>query len=118
MGRLKCRTSVARRLPWSRIEQDLSPAFAHQDRPAKAEVVADLLGEHALEFGGGVSTGVRHQIAQVFDLIGFRFYFWHYTAVSRRCREGASSPRVSKISRWMGSSSPTPTARSWLGRVT
>ncbi len=63
-------------------------------------------------------AGVRHQIAQVFDLIGFQFYFWHYTAVSRRCREGASSPRVSKISRWMGSSSPTPTARSWLGRVT
>ncbi len=65
-----------------------------------------------------LATGVRHQIAQVFDLIGFQFYFWHYTAVSRRCREGASSPRVSKISRWMGSSSPTPTARSWLGRVT
>ena len=65
-----------------------------------------------------LATRVRHQIAQVVDLIGFRFDFWHYTAASRRCRVGASSPRVSKISRWMGSSSPTPTARSWLGRMT
>jgi hypothetical protein len=51
-------------------------------------------------------TGVRHKIAQVVDLLGFQFHFWHYTAVSKRCRVGASSPRVSKISRWMGSSSP------------
>lgn len=54
---------LARRLPWSRIEQDLSPAFAHQDRPAKAEVVADLLGEHALEFGGGVSNAGRPRLS-------------------------------------------------------
>ena len=54
---------LARQLPWDRIEQALAPKFAHQDRPAKAAVVADLLGEHALEFGGGVSNAGRPRLS-------------------------------------------------------
>jgi IS5 family transposase len=54
---------LARQLPWDRIEQALAPTFAHQDRPAKAEVVADLLGERTLEFGGGVSNAGRPRLS-------------------------------------------------------
>jgi transposase, IS5 family len=54
---------LARRLPWDRIEQALAPAFAHRDRPANAEMVTDLLGEHALEFGGGVSNAGRPRLS-------------------------------------------------------
>ena len=43
-------------LAWARIEAALAPKFTHQDRPARQEVVGDLLGEHAVEFGGGVSN--------------------------------------------------------------
>jgi IS5 family transposase len=42
-------------LPWSRIEAALAPNFTHQDRTPKEERTADLLGEHAVQFGGGVS---------------------------------------------------------------
>jgi IS5 family transposase len=54
---------LAIRLPWGRIEQALEPVFAHQDRPAKAAVVDDLLGEHAVEFGGGVSNAGRPRLS-------------------------------------------------------
>ena len=54
---------LARQLPWDRIEQTLAPKFTHQDRPAKAAVVADLLGEHALEFGGGISNAGRPRLS-------------------------------------------------------
>jgi IS5 family transposase len=49
---------LARQLPWDRIEQSLAPKFTHQDRPARQEVADDLLGEHQVEFGGGVSNAV------------------------------------------------------------
>ena len=54
---------LARQLPWDRIEQALAPKFTHQDRPAKAAVVADLLGEHAQEFGGGISNAGRPRLS-------------------------------------------------------
>jgi IS5 family transposase len=54
---------LARQLPWDRIEQALAPKFAHQDRPAKPGIVVDLLGEHALEFGGGVSNAGRPRLS-------------------------------------------------------
>ncbi len=54
---------LARQLPWARIEQALAPKFTHQDRPAKAAVVADLLGEHAVEFGGGISNAGRPRLS-------------------------------------------------------
>ena len=50
---------LAARLPWARIEAALAPKFMHQDRAAKAQRVEDLLGEHAVEFGGGVSAAGR-----------------------------------------------------------
>ena len=53
---------LAARLPWQRIEQALAPKFAHQDRPAKQRSSADLLGEHEVEFGGGVSNAGRPRL--------------------------------------------------------
>ena len=54
---------LARQLPWDRIKQALAPKFAHQDRPAKQAIVGDLLGEHELEFGGGVSNAGRPRLS-------------------------------------------------------
>lgn len=54
---------LASQLPWDRIEQALAPKFAHQDRPAKQAIVGDLLGEHELEFGGGVSNAGRPRLS-------------------------------------------------------
>ena len=54
---------LARQLPWDRIEQALAPKFAPQDRAAKPAVVSDLLGEHALEFGGGISNAGRPRLS-------------------------------------------------------
>ena len=54
---------LARQLPWDRIEQALAPKFEHQDRPARQEMVGDLLGEHAVEFGGGVSNAGRPRLS-------------------------------------------------------
>jgi IS5 family transposase len=54
---------LTRQLPWDRIELALAPKFTHQDRPAKAAVVADLLGEHAVEFGGGISNAGRPRLS-------------------------------------------------------
>ena len=51
------------RLPWARIEAALAPNFAHLDRPARQELVGDLLGEHAVEFGGGVSNAGRPRLS-------------------------------------------------------
>ena len=53
---------LAGRLPWARIEAALAPKFTHQDRPLRQEVVGDLLGEHAVEFGGGVSNAGRPRL--------------------------------------------------------
>src|SRR5512137_1342335 len=54
---------LARQLPWDRIEQALAPKFTHQDRPARQEVADDLLGEHQVEFGGGVSNAGRPRLS-------------------------------------------------------
>ena len=54
---------LASRLPWARIEAALAPNFAHQNRPARQEWVGDLLGEHAVEFGGGVSNAGRPRLS-------------------------------------------------------
>ena len=53
---------LAGRLPWDRIEQALAPKFVHQHRPTKKARAADLLGEHAVEFGGGVSNAGRPRL--------------------------------------------------------
>lgn len=51
------------RLPWARIEAALAPKFMHQDRPAQQERSGDLFGEHAVEFGGGVSNAGRPRLS-------------------------------------------------------
>jgi IS5 family transposase len=54
---------LASRLPWGDIERVLAPKFAHVARPASKEQVADLLGEHDVEFGGGVSAAGRPRLS-------------------------------------------------------
>jgi IS5 family transposase len=54
---------LAARLPWARIEQALAPKFERQMRPSTQEVVDDLLGEHAMDFGGGVSNAGRPRLS-------------------------------------------------------
>ena len=46
---------LAGRLPWARIEAALAPKFTHQDRPARQEVVGDLLGAAGIK-GANFST--------------------------------------------------------------
>ena len=50
-------------LPWSRIEAALAPNFTHQDRTPKEQRTADLLGEHAVQFGGGISAAGRPRLS-------------------------------------------------------
>jgi len=50
-------------LPWERIEAALAPNFTHQDRTPKEERTEDLLGEHAVQFGGGVSPAGRPRLS-------------------------------------------------------
>ncbi len=47
---------LARRLHWDHIEQVLAPKFARRDRAGRQVFVDDLLGQHQVEFGGGVSN--------------------------------------------------------------
>lgn len=54
---------LAARLPWPRIEQALASKFERQRRPKMQGVVEDLLGEHVLEFGGGVSNAGRPRLS-------------------------------------------------------
>jgi transposase, IS5 family len=54
---------LARQLPWDRIEKALALKFEHQDRPARQEIATDLLGEHEVEFGGGVSNAGRPRLS-------------------------------------------------------
>ncbi len=55
-------TVLARQLPWDRIEQTLAPKFLHQDRAARQVVIGDLLGQHQVEFGGGISKAGRPRL--------------------------------------------------------
>ena len=50
------------RLPWPQIEQVLTPHFARRSRPAGSEIAQDMLGEHQVEFGGGVSSAGRPRL--------------------------------------------------------
>jgi IS5 family transposase len=54
---------LARRLPWDRIEQALAPKFAHRVRAGRQVIVDDLLGQHQVEFGGGVSNAGRPRLS-------------------------------------------------------
>lgn len=54
---------LAGRLPWTRIERALAPKFERRAHPARQEVVSDLLGEHAVEFGAGVSNAGRPRLS-------------------------------------------------------
>jgi len=54
---------LARQLPWDRIEQALAPKFAYRDRAGRQVIVDDLLGQHEVEFGGGVSNAGRPRLS-------------------------------------------------------
>jgi IS5 family transposase len=54
---------LARQLPWDRIEKALAPKFEHQIRPVRQEIATDLLGEHEVEFGGGLSNAGRPRLS-------------------------------------------------------
>lgn len=53
---------LSARLPWAAIEAALVTKFAHQDRPARAEVMDGLFGAQAVQFGGGVSRAGRPRL--------------------------------------------------------
>ena len=55
---------LAGRLPWAKIEQVLAPHFARKARPAGSEITQDMLGEHPVEFGGGVSPAGQCRVEQ------------------------------------------------------
>ena len=54
---------LSKRLPWSAIEQALAPHFARKPRPGEKISIPDLLGEHEVEFGAGVSPAGRPRLA-------------------------------------------------------
>ncbi|MEO6276830.1 IS5 family transposase [Roseateles sp.] len=53
---------LAARLPWGLIEQALAPHFARKARTPDSEIAQDLLGEHTVEFGGGISPAGRPRL--------------------------------------------------------
>ena len=50
------------RLPWAQIEQVLAPHFERKARTPGTAIARDMLGEHELEFGGGVGSGGRPRL--------------------------------------------------------
>jgi IS5 family transposase len=50
------------RLPWAQIEQVLSPRFERKARTPDTAIARDMLGEHELEFGGGIGSGGRPRL--------------------------------------------------------
>ena len=54
---------LSKRLPWGAIEQALAPHFARKARPGLKTATQDLLGEHEIEFGAGVSPAGRPRLA-------------------------------------------------------
>ena len=54
---------LSKRLPWATIEQALTPHFTRKDRPGQKLPNADLLGEHVVEFGNGISKAGRPRLA-------------------------------------------------------
>ena len=53
---------LSKRLPWGTIEQALAPHFARKARPGEKISVPDLLGEHDVEFGTGISPAGRPRL--------------------------------------------------------
>jgi transposase, IS5 family len=53
---------LSKRLPWGAIEQALAPHFARKPRPGEKISVPDLLGEHQVEFGIGISPAGRPRL--------------------------------------------------------
>ena len=49
-------------LPWAVIEQVLAPHFARKAVGASTAIAQDMLGEHQVEFGGGVSSAGRPRL--------------------------------------------------------
>ena len=54
---------LSKRLPWGAIGQSLAPHFARQVRPGLKIATQDLLGEHQVEFGTGISPAGRPRLA-------------------------------------------------------
>jgi IS5 family transposase len=50
------------RLAWAQIEQVLAPHFERKARTPGTAVAQDMLGEHEVEFGGGVGRGGRPRL--------------------------------------------------------
>jgi len=50
------------RLPWVQIAQVLAPRFERKVRTPGKAISQDMLGEHELEFGGGVGSGGRPRL--------------------------------------------------------
>ena len=53
---------LSKRLPWGAIEQALAQHFARKPRPGEKISVSDLLGEHQVEFGAGISPAGRPRL--------------------------------------------------------
>jgi transposase, IS5 family len=53
---------LSKRLPWRAIEHALAPHFARKPRPGLRIAAQDLLGEHDLEFGTGISPAGRPRL--------------------------------------------------------
>jgi transposase, IS5 family len=53
---------LSKQLPWGAIEQALAPHFARKPRPGEKISVPDLLGEHQVEFGAGISPAGRPRL--------------------------------------------------------
>ena len=54
---------LSKRLPWVSIEHALAPHFARKARPGQKLPTVDLLGEHEVEFGSGISKAGRPRLA-------------------------------------------------------
>jgi len=53
---------LARRMPWARIEEQLSPLLARKNRSGVAKNVASLFGPTVQTAGGGVSNAGRPRL--------------------------------------------------------
>lgn len=53
---------LARRIPWDRIEEQLSPFFAHKNRPGISKEVSSLFVPSVQIAGGGVSNADRPRL--------------------------------------------------------
>lgn len=49
-------------LPWTQIGQVLAPHFERKARTSGTATALDMLGEHEVQFGGGVGIGGRPRL--------------------------------------------------------